>query len=46
MTRTTRLCIVAGAIYIFVICALVIIVPRIVQAPEPDLSLCPFCHKR
>ena len=46
MTRTTRLCIFAGTIYTLVICALVIIVPRIVKTPEPDLSLCPFCHKR
>jgi len=47
MTRTTRLCIVASAAYIAFIVTLVIVVPRMVanKTPEPDLSLCPFCHK-
>jgi hypothetical protein len=45
MTRTTRLCVLAAALYILVICALGVVVPQIVKTPEPDLSLCPFCHK-
>jgi hypothetical protein len=45
MTRTTRLCILAGAIYVLLFGVLLIVLRNVVPDKEPDLTLCPFCHK-
>jgi hypothetical protein len=45
MTRTTRLCILSGAIYVLLFGGLLAVLRNVVPDEEPNLTLCPFCHK-
>lgn len=45
MSKTTRLCILAGAIYILLFGVLLTVLRHVVPDEEPNLTLCPFCHK-
>lgn len=45
MSKTTRLCILAGAIYGLLLMGLITVLRHVVPDEEPNLTLCPFCHK-
>ena len=45
MTRITRLGILSAAIYVLLFGTLLIVLRNVVPDEEPNLTLCPFCHK-
>lgn len=45
MTRTTKLCILSGGIYIVLVVAIVLVLQHVIPDAEPSLYLCPFCDQ-
>ena len=45
MSKTTRLCILSGAIYVLLFLGLLTVLRNAVPDEEPNLTLCPLCHK-